>query len=97
LTDRNLHAWQGIKTFLDALDRDQREPDPWEAHFMAEAITMLAQGEGEPIFIDAAELSIAWRIHAHDQKVTTDGDAKLTKADLRAAFLSLPVPGGHPS
>lgn len=94
--DNNLHTWRNIRSFLDRLDRDEREPDPWEVHFAIEAIASLSLGEGNPRFIDAAGLPASRRVPEHEQPIVNESDHKVTKADLRAAFRALPVPGGHP-
>lgn len=97
MNDRDLYTWRGIRTFLDRLDGDDREPDPWEVHFMIEALGSLLHSDGDPALVEAAMLPVGQRARNHDGAVTSDMDEVVTKADLRAAFLAVPVPGGHPA
>jgi hypothetical protein len=92
--DTKFDTWKGIRSTLDRLDSDKREPDPWESHFVAEAIVSLAHGQGNMKAIEMADLPISDRIVTHLKM--TELDRAVQMADLRAAFLTLPVPGGHP-
>ncbi len=94
MNDRVLDTWQGIRAALDRMDEEKREPDPWESHFVAMAIISLNNGQEDVRAIEMAELPISERKDAHE--VMTELDRALQKAELRAAFLSLRVPGGHP-
>lgn len=97
MDNRNFYTWRSIRAFLDRLDDVGREPDPWEAHFMIEALDSLRKSDGDPTLVEAALLPVGQRVSHHDDAVTGEADEIVTKADLRAAFLALPVPGGHPA
>jgi hypothetical protein len=95
--DCNFYTWRSIRAFLDRLDDAGREPDPWEAHFMTEALDSLRRSDGDPALVEVALLPVGQRLSHHDEAVTSEADDIITKSDLRAAFLALPVPGGHPA
>lgn len=94
MNEGTLHTWQGIDGILHRLSDEQSEPDPWVSFFIAQAIQSVGRGEPNPDALDMAALPATER-HAHAVDLT--GAAKLTIADLRAAFDTLPVPGGRPS
>jgi hypothetical protein len=87
-------TWQGIRAALDRMDGEKREPDPWESHFVAMAIISPDNGQEDVRAIEMAELPISDRMDAHEEM--TELDRAIQKAELRAAFLTLRVPGGHP-
>jgi hypothetical protein len=93
--DPMFETWVGIRTILDRLEADHREPDPWETHFVVEAIVSLGCGRANVGAIEAASLSPGDRPGA--RRLITDLDRTATKADLGSAFVQLPVPGGHPA
>lgn len=93
--DSALETWQGIRDVLDVLEAQHREPDPWESHFVAEAIVSLGHGHAATEAIDAARCPLESRRRAKD--VVGELNRAITKADLLAAFHNLVVPGGHPA
>ncbi len=97
MDDRNLCTWRGIRAFLDRLDGANRDPDPWEAHFVSEALESLRRSDGDPALVEVALLPVGQRVRHHDDVITGAADAIVTKADLRIAFLALRVPGGRPA
>lgn len=93
MNEGTLLTWRGIEAILHRLTEEQSEPDPWMSFFVAQAIQSVGQGEPNLDALEMAELPVDER-HAHEVDLTAA--AKLSRADLRAAFETLPVPGGHP-
>lgn len=89
-----LPTWRGIETILYPLVKENREPDPWVAYYVALAIDSVAHGQPNPKAIEMAELPLTERVLYHQP---LDEAECLTTAKLRAAFETLPVPGGHPA
>lgn len=94
MDEGTLHTWQGIEAVLHRLDGENDKPDPWISFFIAQAIQSVGKGEPNLGALEMAALRADER-HAHDLDLADA--AKLTTADLRAAFDTLPVPGGRPS
>ena len=93
MNEETLHTWQGIEGILHRLSDEQSEPDPWVCFFIAQAIQSVGKGEPNLRAIEmAARPADERRVHEVDLWEA----AKLTAADLRAAFDTLPVPGGRP-
>ena len=95
MNEGELATWQGIRDLLDLLEVQHREPDPWESHYVAEAIDSLEHGYADPGALAAAHCSIAARHEV--AALVSEADWATSKADLRAAFGNLRVPGGHPA
>ena len=94
MNEETLQTWQGIKGILHRMTEEQRETDPWVSFFLAQAIYSVGKGEPNLSAIEMAQLPATER-HAHDFALSAA--AKVTTAELRAAFESLPVPGGRPT
>lgn len=94
MDEGTLHTWQGIEAILHRLTDENSEPDPWLSFFVAHAIQSV--GRGEPN-VRALEMAVLPPAERHAQEMDLVAAAKMTRADLRAAFESLPVPGGRPT
>ena len=94
MNEETLHTWQGIEGILHRLSAEQSQPDPWVSFFLAQAIQSVGKGEPNLSAIEMSEVPATER-HAHDVDLSAAGE--LTAADLRAAFETLPVPGGRPT
>lgn len=93
MNEGTLHTWQGIEAILHRLTDEQSEPDPWVSFFVTRAIQSVGRGEPNLRALEMAAVPPADR-HAHE--VDLAATSALTRADLRAAFETVPVPGGHP-